>query len=199
MVAALSVCRVYRATLIIARLDRLSRDFAMIAKLAESDTAFLVADFPEANRFTIHLLAAVAEYELKMISERIKGALAAAKARGVKLGGYKSGCEVSIRKAAARSLVVRLARFKAHAMDLAPMVCQLRDEGHSACGIAAALTQMDILTAKGQTTWYRSSVLRIFELSGHAPPALRDQHPVKGRSGWFSVGEFPIGVPLIGK
>ena len=86
---ALRLCRIYSAKLIIARLDRLARSVAMIAGLLESDVDFVAADMPLANRFTIHILAAVAEYEARLISERTKAAFAAAKARGRKFGNPK--------------------------------------------------------------------------------------------------------------
>jgi DNA invertase Pin-like site-specific DNA recombinase len=79
---ALSVCRILRATLVIARLDRLSRNVGMIARLMESGLEFVAADFPHANRFTIHILAAVAEYESRLNSERMKEAIAARRERG---------------------------------------------------------------------------------------------------------------------
>jgi len=68
-----------RATLLIARLDRLSRSFSLISNLCESDIEFVAVDLPEANRLTIHLLAAISEYETKQMSDRIKAALAVAK------------------------------------------------------------------------------------------------------------------------
>ena len=83
---ALWFCRVYDAKLVIARLDRLARSTAMIAGLMKSGVDFVAADMPLANRFTIHILAAVAEYEARLISERTKAAFAAPKARGRKLG-----------------------------------------------------------------------------------------------------------------
>ena len=83
---ALWLCRVYDARLIVARLDRLARSTAMIAGLMDSGVDFVAADMPLANRFTIHILAAVAEYEARLISERTKAAFAAAKARGRKFG-----------------------------------------------------------------------------------------------------------------
>ena len=86
---ALRTCRVRRATLIVARLDRLSRNLAFISALAESSQDFVIVDFPDANKFTIHILAAIAEYESALISERLKSAFAAAKARGVVLGKPK--------------------------------------------------------------------------------------------------------------
>jgi DNA invertase Pin-like site-specific DNA recombinase len=91
---ALCLCRVYDAKLVIARLDRLARNTALIAKLMETAVEFVAADFPLANRFTIHILAAVAEYEAKLISERTKAAMAAAKARGRKFGGIRGAAHL---------------------------------------------------------------------------------------------------------
>ena len=83
---ALSVCRIWKAVLVVARLDRLSRSMSLTTALLENGLEFEIVDFPHANRFTIHVLAALAEYEWTLVSERTKAALAAAKARGVRLG-----------------------------------------------------------------------------------------------------------------
>src|SRR5215470_17132043 len=88
---ALAACRVHGAKLIIAKLDRLARNVAFVSVLMEAGVEFEAVDFPQANRLTIHILAAVAEHEAKVISERTKAALAAAKRRGVKLGGVRDG------------------------------------------------------------------------------------------------------------
>jgi DNA invertase Pin-like site-specific DNA recombinase len=85
---ALAECRLRKARLIIAKLDRLARNVSFIAQLMESKVDFHACDLPEASPLTIHIMAAMAEHEAKLISERTKAALAAAKARGVKLGGY---------------------------------------------------------------------------------------------------------------
>lgn len=81
LLAALEECRKRRAVLLIARLDRLARNVAFIANLMSSDVEFVAVDMPQANRLTIHILAAVAEHEREMISQRTKAALAAAKPR----------------------------------------------------------------------------------------------------------------------
>jgi DNA invertase Pin-like site-specific DNA recombinase len=78
-----------RRRIVIAKLDRLARNVAFLSNLMESGVEFHAVDFPQANRLTVHILAAVAEHEAKAISERTKAALAAAKRRGVKLGGYR--------------------------------------------------------------------------------------------------------------
>jgi DNA invertase Pin-like site-specific DNA recombinase len=83
---AIDACRKHKARLVIAKLDRLSRNLAFVATLMESGVEFLAVDNPHANKLTIHILAAVAEHEREAISERTKAALAAAKARGKRLG-----------------------------------------------------------------------------------------------------------------
>jgi DNA invertase Pin-like site-specific DNA recombinase len=79
-------CEKHDATLVIAKLDRLARNVAFVSSLMESKVKFVIVEMPDANKFTIHIIAAVAEHEAEQISERTKAALAAAKARGVKLG-----------------------------------------------------------------------------------------------------------------
>jgi DNA invertase Pin-like site-specific DNA recombinase len=86
LLKALEHCNLTHSILIVAKLDRLSRNVHFISSLMESGVEFIACDFPEANRLTLHILAAVAEHEARVISERTKAALAAAKLRGVKLG-----------------------------------------------------------------------------------------------------------------
>ena len=86
LAAAMDHCRRIGATLLIAKLDRLARNVAFIANLLESGVKFTAVDMPNADRFMLHVYAAMAEEEARRISERTKSALAAAKARGVKLG-----------------------------------------------------------------------------------------------------------------
>lgn len=83
---ALDACREHGATLLIAKLDRLSRNVRFIAELLESNIPIKAADMPDANGVMLHIMAALAEHERTMISERTKAALAVAKARGVVLG-----------------------------------------------------------------------------------------------------------------
>src|SRR5262249_27166121 len=83
---ALVACKKQKAKLVIAKLDRLSRNLAFIATLMESGVEFVAVDNPHANKLTIHILAAVAQHEREMISERTKAALQAAKKRGQRLG-----------------------------------------------------------------------------------------------------------------
>src|SRR5262249_39398146 len=84
--AALAACRSTGATLLVAKLDRLARNVAFVANLMESNVDFVAADCPTANRLTLHILSAMAEYEREQISTRTKAALKAAKTRGLRLG-----------------------------------------------------------------------------------------------------------------
>ena len=86
---ALDLCELTGARLVIARLDRLSRNLAFIASMQQSGVRFTCCDMPEANETMVSFMAVMAEAERKAISERTRQALSAAKARGVKLGGPK--------------------------------------------------------------------------------------------------------------
>lgn len=88
---AINHARAARATLVVAKLDRLSRNMSFTATLMDSDIEFVVCDFPQANRLTIHILAAMAEYEAVMISRRTKDALSVLKSEGKKLGSARPG------------------------------------------------------------------------------------------------------------
>ena len=145
---ALTTCRIMGAILVIARLDRLSRNTAMIARLMESGVDFVAADFPHANRFTIHVLAAVAEYESKIHSERMKAVLGALKQRGVKVGNTKRGptrrfppgCQQA-------SAEVRRERAEARRRDIAPLVWKAIAEGKSHRVIANEFNETGVSVA----------------------------------------------------
>lgn len=170
---ALAVCRIHRATLIIAKLDRLARNVAFVSNLMDAGVEFEAVDFPQANRLTIHILAAVAEHEARMISERTKAALAAAKTRGKSLGGFRGrvGSSSDLRKARA----IRVAKATQRALDLAPTIGALRSAGaHSLRSIAASLNSRGITTARGgvwSAAQVRTLLGRIPDCGDHpAPP-----------------------------
>jgi DNA invertase Pin-like site-specific DNA recombinase len=158
---ALKLCRLHGATLIIAKLDRLARNVAFISNLMESGVDFHAVDFPQANRLTVHILAAVAEHEAKVISERTKAALAAAKRRGVKLGGYR-GTTISraMRRASAEAVAKRA---DARAADLMPTIAELQAAGATSLrAVAAGLNERGIPTARGGK-WSAVQVQRVLD------------------------------------
>jgi len=158
---ALRLCRLHKATLIIAKLDRLARNVAFVSALMEAGVDFVAVDFPQANRLTVHILAAVAEHEAKAISERTKAALVRAKARGVKLGGARNHLAATAPKAHAASLAVRRAKAEDRAADLLPVIVEIRARGASSFrAIADALNARGILTARGRQ-WKPMQVSRI--------------------------------------
>jgi DNA invertase Pin-like site-specific DNA recombinase len=115
-----------RATLVIAKLDRLARNVFFISSLMESGVEFVACDNPHATRLTIHILAAVAEHEREMISQRTIAALAAAKARGVKLGNphLRPGDASATRKATR----TRSERAAKRARDVLPYIDAALDQ-----------------------------------------------------------------------
>ena len=123
--------------LVIAKLDRLSRDAHFLLGLQKAGVRFVAADMPEANEMVVGIMAVVAQAERRMISERTKAALAAAKARGVKLGGDRGKMREVAAKGRAISLAVRRARAEARRRDLAPMIAQLRAQGATSLGGSA--------------------------------------------------------------
>ena len=86
LLAALAMCRKTNSILVVAKLDRLSRNVAFTSKLLESDVEIVFCDFPQANRLILHIISSIAEYEANLISQRTRQSLQAKKARGVKLG-----------------------------------------------------------------------------------------------------------------
>jgi DNA invertase Pin-like site-specific DNA recombinase len=157
-IEALRICRIYSATIVIARLDRLARNVALISKLMESGVEFVAADFPQANRLTIHILAAIAEYEARLISERVKAAIAASKARGVFWGGNRNAPTGHLDEARRLGNEGRRGRAVARAIDLEPLLMEMRDKGKSLKGIAAELNRLGIRQRRGGINWTPNAV-----------------------------------------
>lgn len=160
--AALRECKLRNATLVIAKLDRLSRSVSFIARLMEDGTEFVALDTPQANSFTLHILAALAEHERKLISERTRSALAAAKVRGVKLGGRRDGFRIEDHghKGRARSLEVRRAAASDRQNGLLEVVRRLHSETGSLRGAARALNEKAIPAPRGGS-WSAGQVRRL--------------------------------------
>jgi len=160
---ALKLCRLHGATLVIAKLDRLARNVAFVSNLMESGVDFTAVDFPQANRLTVHILAAVAEHEAAMISQRTKAALAAAKARGKKLGGDRGNIAALSARGNHASAVIRGQRAAKRAGDLAPIIREVQAAGAASLRqVAAELTRRGFTTARGGQ-WSAVQVKRVME------------------------------------
>jgi DNA invertase Pin-like site-specific DNA recombinase len=156
LTSALAECRKRRAVLVIAKLDRLARNVHFISGLMNSDVEFVAVDMPTANRLTIHILAAVAEHEREMISQRTKAALAAAKARGTRLGNPRAAEAAAIARAAKK-----LPKPEPEVLGLA---ARLKKEGKGLRAIARELNRLNIRTPLG-SLWHPWTVRN--QLLGH--------------------------------
>ena len=161
---AFQLCRLLGAKLVIAKLDRLSRDAHFLLGLEKAGVDFVAADMPQANRLTIGIMAVMAEHERRMISERTKAALAAAKRRGVKLGGDRGARLTAKQRALGRAALQ--AKAHARAADLAPTIKELQAAGYESLrAIAAGLEERGIPAARGGK-WSAVQVARLLEMTG---------------------------------
>ena len=161
LIAALAACRLHRATLVIAKLDRLARNVAFIANLMDGGVEFVACDLPHANRLTLHLLAAIAEHEREMISQRTKAALQAAKARGVKLGNPNGAAALleGCRAAAGASAAARRAGAAQHAEAVEPLLAKLAADGLNFREMAVAMNVRRVPSPSGHS-WYPQQISR---------------------------------------
>ncbi|MDA8954863.1 recombinase family protein [Planktomarina temperata] len=165
---AIQLCKASGAILCVARLDRLARDAEFLLKLNSSSVDFVAVDMPEANRMTVGIMALVAEQERDAISIRVKGAAAAAKARGRQLGAYDKNDKTKFvgRKGtpedAQRAREALTARSFIRASDKLPMLKRVDPDGSlSLRAIAEALNANGIPTVSGRGLWSANSVRRL--------------------------------------
>ncbi|MBX8466589.1 recombinase family protein [Deinococcus sp. RIT780] len=156
LAAALEHCRRTGAVLLIARLDRLARSVSVISSLMDSGVQFLACDMPHADRLTLHVTAAVAEQEARLISERTRAAMAARRARGLPVGDVRN---LPPGAAAAGGDVMRQAALQAM-RPAATYAARLRADGLSLRQIAGALTEGGFQTRQGGA-WDATQVRRI--------------------------------------
>lgn len=156
---ALEHCKLTQSTLIVAKLDRLSRNVHFISSLMESGVEFIACDFPEANRLTLHILAAVAEHEAKATSDRTKAALAVAKARGVKLGNPNLTAEGRV-KGTLQGIKTNIESADAFARRVSPTIEAYKNMGKGLRKIAEELNNVGIKTPRGKL-WTAQAVKNV--------------------------------------
>jgi DNA invertase Pin-like site-specific DNA recombinase len=159
---ALAACKMFGARLIVAKLDRLSRDARFLMNLKAKGVKFVIADMPEANELTVDLFSILAEHERRVISERTRAALAAAKRRGVKLGGGADRIsKASARRGAAASANARRGAALEYAQAFAPEIERLRREGAVSLRATAAALNAEGVPAPRGGEWSATQVARL--------------------------------------
>jgi DNA invertase Pin-like site-specific DNA recombinase len=156
---AITAAKKAKATLIIAKLDRLARNVHFVSGLMESGVDFVAADNPHANKLMVHVMAAFAEHEREQISHRTKAALAAARARGTRLG----------RNGSDRLAPLYHSQAMERARQLAPILAELKSAGMSARQMAAQLTLRGIPTPTG-ARWHAQTVIRMLHRAKSTQP-----------------------------
>lgn len=162
---AFELCRDYGAKLVVAKIDRLTRDAAFLLSLRDAGVDFVAADMPDANRLTVGIMALVAEQEREAISKRTKDALAAAKARGVQLGAYRDGVFVGRTGTAEdvrRATEMRVQAADAFASDKARLLREA-DPGGSAslASVARWFNARGVVTPSGKGQWTATGIRRM--------------------------------------
>jgi len=157
LAAALAAAKASKCSVVVAKLDRLSRDVAFVAGLMAQRVPFIVAELGrDADPFMLHLYAALAEKERRLISERTKAALSAKKASGIRLGNPRN---LSAAGAQGRAIQVRAAEEFAHA--ILPVIRAIQAAGDmSFASIASALNDRGVKSARG-AKWHVSSVANV--------------------------------------
>jgi DNA invertase Pin-like site-specific DNA recombinase len=161
---ALAAARLHRASLVVSKVDRLTRSVAFLSRLLEAGVDVRFADLPQiegaTGRFLLQQMVAVAELEAGMISARTKAALAAAKKRGTKLGGNRGVKPTAKMRALSRAALQQ--RAAARAADIGPAIKALQAAGATSLrAIADGLNSRGIPTARGQGTWSAVQVARV--------------------------------------
>jgi DNA invertase Pin-like site-specific DNA recombinase len=157
--AALKRCRQTHATLLVAKLDRLSRNAAFLLTLQDSRVRFIAADIPDANELTVGIMALIAQQERQAISARTKAALAAAKARGTRLGNPR--LKPGTRQTAATASTANQASAQRRAVDLIEVLEQAVADGLTTLSQQAErLNELNIPTPRGGI-WHPASVRRL--------------------------------------
>jgi DNA invertase Pin-like site-specific DNA recombinase len=163
--AALLRCRQTRATLLVAKLDRLSRNISFLFRMRDEGVKFQAIDIPEANTLTLGVFAAMAQHEREIISARTKAALAARRARGLPLGTPRDLSAYAV-QAASKGRASLQATARKHASEVAPQIEEARQQGGctSLRQVAAWLNDRGIVTPRGKL-WTAGAVRNVGRLS----------------------------------
>lgn len=176
LAGALKQCRIQKAMLVIAKLDRLARSVHFISDLLQSGVEFVAADMPHANKLTIHIIAAVAEYEREVIAQRTKAALAARRARGEPLGNPNAAAQSKAASDQARS------NADTFAMNIMPVVEALQARGVTSLSrLAESLEAAGVQTQRGgrwTASGVRNILLRLEHTRTHGTSRRVDRAPV---------------------
>ena len=160
---AIKAAKRQRATLVIAKLDRLARNVRFVAELMESQIEFVAVDAPYANKLYIHVVAAMAEHERDLTIERTRNALAAAKAKGTKLGASNPRIQAAASYGRLKGQLTIQQKATSHAHDLMPIINGIKSAGvKTLVGIAEALNARGIKTARGKE-WRAQTVSNILK------------------------------------
>lgn len=159
---ALARAKATKSALLIAKLDRLARNVAFIANLMEAGVEFRACDMPEASRFILHVMSAVAEQEARAISDRTKAALAAYKARGGRLGAANPACRRFSRELAIKGAQRTASLAKAANAEPMAIAIRLRADGLSLAAIARELSRRGIFSRSGRS-WSPMQVSRLLK------------------------------------
>ena len=168
LLKALHHCRMTGAVLIVAKLDRLSRDLHFITSLQKAGTDFVVCDFPSANAFTLQVFGALAEYERTLISQRTASALAALKAKGRVLGKPENLKPVAASFGRSLGRASRTRKADRFAQEVVPLIRDCQNNGMSLNRTADHLNDLHILTASGRGRWTACGVRNIINRMSEA-------------------------------
>jgi DNA invertase Pin-like site-specific DNA recombinase len=164
--AALELCRTAKATLVIAKLDRLARNVSFISRLLDARVEFIAADMPSANRLTIHIVAAIAEYEREQISERVKGALRAAIAQGTPVGNPEA------RRVQPKAVAAAQRDADEYARRMKPVLAAHEVSGQIPLArLAQQLERLGYETPRGGRRWSAMTVHNLKRRIAHLDPS----------------------------